>query len=144
MPVPKAIPINATPSLIPTAVPVDPITGISLIPEFRTRTPTHNESMLLSGDPISMGSTNVMEIFWNWSEDFIHYNPKLWVRFLDGSLYVYHDVPIGVAVAMIQTASPGRFVWNVLRTGWPTPTRAQRVYKGTGGRKRPQVVRLVP
>lgn len=137
-----AIPLNAVLSLVPTAVPVDDH-GVSKIPDFIGRSPTHNESILLSGDPISMGSTNVSEIHWTWSMDLVHYEPKLWVKFLDGSLYVYNDCPISIAVAMINTASPGRFVWNVLRVGWPTPVKAQLVYKGTGGRKRPQVVRLV-
>lgn len=143
MPVPLAIPLYSAPSLIPGAVPVD-ANGVSKIPDLIGRSPTHNESILITGDAISMGSTNVSEIWWNWSEDMIHYNPKLWVKFLDGSLYVYHDVPLPIAVGMIQTASPGRYVWNVLRVGWPTPTKAQRVHKGTSGRKRPQVVRLVP
>lgn len=128
---------------IPTAFPVDS-DGNSLIPDIRGRTPTHNEMVLISGDAISMASTNVQEIWWNWSENFINYNPKLWVRFLDGSLYVYNDVPLSVAVGMIQTASPGRYVWNVLRVGWPTPVKAQRVVKGNHrNRKRPQVVRLI-
>lgn len=137
-----AIAVADTFGLVPAAVPVDD-NGVSKIPELRGRAPTWNESILIGGDKITMASTNVEEIWWNWSEDLIHYNPKLWVKFLDGSLYVYNDVPLSVAVGMVQTASPGRYVWNVLRVGWPTPSRAQRVYKGTSGRKRPQVVRLV-
>lgn len=137
-----AIAVADTFGLVPAAVPVDD-NGVSKIPELRGRAPTWNESILIGGDKITMASTNVEEIWWNWSEDLIHYNPKLWVKFLDGSLYVYKDVPLSVAVGMVQTASPGRYVWNVLRVGWPTPSRAQRVYKGTSGRKRPQVVRLV-
>ena len=141
-PIPLAKAVSSALSLIPAAVPVDD-NGVSKIPEFIGRSPSHNEAMLITGDPISMGSTNVAEIWWTWSSDFIRYEPKLWVKFLDGSLYVYDDVPIGIAVGMINTASPGRYVHNVLMIGWPTPTRAHRVYKGTGRRKRPQVVKLV-
>lgn len=137
-----AIPLYVAQSLIPSAVPVDE-NGVSKIPELVNRSPTHNESMLISGDPISMGSTNVEEVWWTWSMDFVRYDPKLWVKFLDGSVYVYNDCPLNIAVGMIQTASPGRYVHNVLMIGWPTPTRAQRVSKGTGKRKRSQVVKLV-
>lgn len=126
----------------PSGIPVDAY-GVSLIPELRHRPPTHNESVLLSGIPVKMASSNVDEIFWNWQEHG-KYFPKLFVKFLDGSLYVYKDCPLSVAADMVQSLSPGRYVHNVLRVGWPTADgSAERLIKGTSrGRKKPRVVRL--
>lgn len=121
---------------VAAAVPLD-ANGVSLIPELLNRAPTHNESELILGETIHLGSTNVSSLRWDWKE------PAMYVEFLDGSLYVYHDVPLSVAVQMIVTASPGRFVWSVLRVGWPTPVKAQRIKQGTKGRRKPQVVRIV-
>lgn len=136
MAIPLAIPVPDLVSMIPAAVPVDAF-GKSLIPELAGRAATHNESIIISGDTITMASTNVAAIWWNWR------NRRLFVEFLDGSLYQYLDVPLSIVVKFVETASPGRYVWNVLRTGWPTPTKAQRLRKGDGKRRKPQVVRLV-
>lgn len=140
-PIPYATAIPDPVSLIPAAVPVD-AAGKVLIPELVARAPTHNESILISGDTITMGSTNVAEIWWNWRL------PDLFVKFLNGSLYVYHQLPLLIAVGMVETASPGRFVWSVLRVGWPTSTgAAQCLIKGPSragkGRPRAQVIRIV-
>lgn len=132
--------------LIPTAVPVD-ASGKSLIPGLAGRTPTHNESILIRGDTISMGSTNVKEIYWSWNGTGAGGAvPTLFVRFLDQSLYAYYDVPLSVALGMAMTPSPGRYVWNVLRVGWPTGGgRAVRLFKGSSrNRAKPQVVRAIP
>ena len=136
MAIPTAFAVPDQSALIPAALPVDAL-GNSLIPELRGRTPTHNESIIISGDTITMASTNVASIWWNWR------NQRLFVEFLDGSLYQYLDVPLSIVVKFIETASPGRFVWSYLRVGWPTPSRAQRLRKGNGVRRKPQVVRLV-
>src|SRR5215831_12201723 len=80
---------------VPTATPVygDEVSALlgleegesrSVIPELEGRNPTHNESVLLAGIPISMASTNVDEIWYNWQ------NRKLFVRFLNGGLYTYN------------------------------------------------------
>lgn len=130
-PIPTGVP-DATPHAgVPTGVPVD-AAGHSLIPELADRPPTHNEQHLISGEPISMGSTNVAEIWWMWQER------RLFVRFLSGDLYSYDGVPLSVAVGMIETDSPGRYVWNKLRDLYPY----RRLAKGSGPRARPQVVRL--
>lgn len=137
--IPLAIPIPDPVSLIPAAVPQD-AAGRSLIPELVGRSPTHNESILISGDTITMGSSNVKEIHWFWK------GPTLFVRFLDGSLYAYYNCPLNIAVGMVETASPGRYVWNILRPRWPTPTAAQCLVKGPSragkGRPKPQVIRI--
>jgi hypothetical protein len=62
----------------------------------------------------------------------------LYVRFKDGSLYVYHGVNLDVAVAFLECDSPGRFVWSHLR--------GQYSYEKVGtlpARPKPNVVRLV-
>lgn len=114
---------------VPTAVPV----GDDTIPELRGREPTHNERVLIGGEPIKAGSTNVDEFWWVWQER------RLYVRFLDGSLYAYDGVGLAVAVGMIETDSHGRYVWNVLRAdGYPY----RKVAAATGPRRAPRVVRL--
>lgn len=124
---------------VAAAIPLDS-NGRSLIPELLNRPPTHNESELILGEVIHLGSTNVESMRWAWREPG-RAAPALYLTFLDGSVYVYHDCPLSVAVGMVTTASPGRFVWNQLRPGWPTPVRAERLVKGTRGRRSPQVVR---
>ena len=135
----------------PSGIPVDAY-GQSLIPELANRSPTHNESILIAGIPVAMGSTNVAEIWWHWGTNGV-YDPKLFVRFLSGALFSYNGpkASLSVASGMLETMSPGRYVWNVLRILWPVPSS-----KGTGpgtytelipgqrkGRRKPQVVRLV-
>ena len=141
--VPEALPVDETPGwATAVGIPEDDY-GTSVIPELVDRPPTHNESVLISGIPVQMGSTNVQEIWWNWKGDDGGYYPRLFVRFLDGSLYVYNNCPLETAVGMVETMSPGRYVWNVLRVGWPTDNgSAVRLIKGGGGRRKPQVVRL--
>lgn len=142
---PEASPVDETADWsTPTGFPVDD-DGASLIPDLADRTPTHNESVLLSGIPVHMASSNVQEVWFAAIDRNGAYYPRLFVRFLDGSLYVYKNCPLDVAVGMVETMSPGRYVWNVLRPGWPTETgAAERLIKGTSrGRKKSQVVRLV-
>lgn len=143
--IPEAFLIDETPGwATATATPVD-AEGNSLIPELADRPPSHNESVLLSGIPITMASSNVQEIWWTFQDEHGGYFPKLFVRFLDGSLYVYKNASLSVAVGMVETMSPGRYVWGVLRVGWPTETgAAERLIKGQSrGRRKAQVVRLV-
>lgn len=134
----------------PAGIPVDG-QGNSLIPELENRSPTHNESVLIARTPVAMASTNVDEIWWNWGHDGV-YDPKLFVRFLDGSLYSYNGpkASLSVAVGMIETMSPGRYVWNVLRVLFPVPGARGTgpdtytpLIKGARKSRRPQVVRLV-
>lgn len=113
---------------IPTAVPV----GDEAIPELAGREPTHNEQVLIAGEPIAVGSSNVDEFWWSWQ------NRRLFVRFLDGSLYAYEGVGLDVARGMIETDSHGRYVWNVLRAqGFPY----RQLEKG-GARRKGRVIRL--
>lgn len=142
--IPEAIPVDDSAGwMIPTAKPADEFGG-SPIPELANRDPTHNESVLLAGLPIHMASSNVMEIWYNWQGPY----PRLFVRFLDGSLYTYNDCSLTVATGMVETMSPGRYVWNVLRVNFPTKgegpgTYTQLVRGERKGKQKPQVVRLV-
>jgi hypothetical protein len=150
--IPTASPVPVTHAgwALSTGVPVDSNDQI-LIPELVNRSPTHNESVLLAGDEIHMASTNVESMWWRWGINET-YEPRLFVRFLDGSLYVYHGAELGLAVGMIQTSSPGRYVWNVLRVRYPVPSaygsgpgQYECLVKGTRkGKRRAQVVRLHP
>lgn len=144
------VPNSAGDYLTPSGVPVDQ-NGRILIPELTQRSPTHNESVMLAGDEVAMASTNVSDIWFRWGHGEV-YDPKLFTRFLDGSLYVYHGPPVSlsVAVAMVETSSPGRFVWNVLRILYPVPSaygsgpgRYECLVKGTKKKPKPQIVRLV-
>lgn len=127
---------------IPTAVPTD-AQGKELIPELVGRMPTHNESVLLAGIPVSMASTNVREIWYHWQ------SMKLFVRFLNDGLYTYNGASLSIAVGMIETMSPGRYVWNVLRVEFPDEGTVggtyTRLIRGTwkGSRPKAQVVRIV-
>lgn len=129
-PIPTAAAV-AGPLGIPSAVPTDG-NGNSLIPELRGRNPTHNEALIISGEPIAMASTNVSEIWWAWEQR------RLFVEFLDGSLYAYEGVGLDTVRDMVETASPGRYVWNYLRDRFPY----RRLQKGTQKRP-PQVIRLM-
>lgn len=143
--VPEAFPVDETPGwATATGVPVGE-DGVPVIPELVDRPPSHNESVLISGIPITMASTNVQEIWWTWQDQAGGYFPKLFVRFLDGSLYVYKNCDLTTAVGMVETMSPGRYVHNVLMVGWPTSTgAAERLIKGQSrGRRKAQVVKLV-
>ncbi len=131
-PIPLGTAVPDAAAFVPAGVPVD-AAGNSLIPELAGRTPTHNESVLINGDTVAMASSNVNEIWWKWDER------RLFVSFLDGSLYAYEGVSLAVAVGMIETDSPGRYVWNALRDKYPY----QRLTQGTGKHRPPQVVRLI-
>ena len=142
--IPTAVAVPDDDDLVPSALPVD-LLGQSLIPELLNRSPTHNESVLISGATVALGSTNVKEMWWVWGHG-MRYDPKLFVRFLDGSLYVYYGADLTLANAMMMAGSHGRFVWNVLRIQFQTqgtgPGQYQRLVKGPKGhRARPQVVR---
>lgn len=94
---------------------------------------THNEEFLVEGGVLAAASTNVEEIG--------PYDPDsktLRVRFKDGSLYDYYGVPLDVAVAFIETDSPGRFVWSYLRDRYAY----DRVGRAAPRRK-PNVVRAI-
>ncbi len=133
VPIPTGTPAGVSVGT-PTGVPLD-AAGNSLIPELRGRAPTHNESEIISGEPIATGSTNVQEFWWNWE------NRRLFVRFLNGTLGYYANVPLSLAVAFLETSSHGRFVWNRLKDVSAYPWT--RLEKGSGTRKKPQVVRRV-
>jgi hypothetical protein len=138
--IPTAQPVPESPSVnIPTAAPVRD-DGAFQFPELAKRPPTRTESALLSGESIAMGSSNVDEIWFNGAAGAGPVGTgRLFVKFLDGSTYVYHDVPLAVAVGMVQTDSPGRYVWNKLRDVYRYELRA----RGTGQRRGPQVVRSI-
>ncbi len=129
--VPEALDLDDVREHVPTAVPTDSADKPD-IPELEGRKPTHNEEVAIAGQPVYVGSTNVSNVWWNWKAK------RLFVRFLDGSLYSYEDVPLPVATGMIQSDSPGRYVWNVLRAdGYDY----HRLSKGAGGKRKPQVIR---
>ncbi len=99
---------------------------------FPDRSLSHSEQVLVAGEPVHLGSSNVGSVWYNWQA------ARLFVKFLDGSLYCYESVPLGVAAGMIETDSPGRYVWTVLRGGG----YAYRLLeKGTVRNPQPQVIR---
>ncbi len=116
---------------IPVGVPVDD-RGNPLIPDLGGRNPTRNEAALIAGQEIHLGSTNVGAIWYAWEPR------RLFVRFLDGSVYSYESVPLDVAVGMVETDSPGRYVWNVLRAN---NYAYRRLAAGTKANPKPQVIR---
>jgi hypothetical protein len=132
IPIPTAKPVAADDSLIPVATPLD-AAGKNLIPELAGRAPTHNESVLLSGEVVSCGSTNVKEFWYHWKDQ------RLFVRFLNGSLYAYEAVPLSVALGMLETSSHGRYVWNKLRDVYAYKMLEQ----GHVRNPKPQVVRAI-
>ena len=40
---------------------------------------------------------------------------QLWIRFKDGSVYTYFDVPLNVAKGLHKAGSKGRYFWNKIR-----------------------------
>jgi hypothetical protein len=126
----KNIPVGV--ALPPSADPTIP-TGAPDIPDLGGRQPTNNEQVMISGEPVYVGSTNVSSFWWNWQAQ------RLFVEFLDGSLYAYEGVPLAVAVGMIETDSHGRYVWNVLRANGYAYRRLAK--GGTKGQAR--VIRLM-
>jgi hypothetical protein len=141
---PVTVPAPAA-SGVPTAAPYD-ARGVSHFPELATRPPTHNESVLLAGEPIAMASTNVKEIWFNGDPSL---NPvgtgRLFCAFLDDSLYAFDRVPLAVAVGFIETDSPGRYHWNKIRDVYPMVGGGPLVpgRRGPGSRRPAQVVRLI-
>lgn len=67
------------------------------------------EEFILQREPVRLASSNVLAIAYDIDTN------TLQVQFNDGSVYHYYDVPEDVAIAMLKTTSPGRFVWNELR-----------------------------
>jgi hypothetical protein len=94
---------------------------------------THNEQFLVDGGVWHAGSTNVSSMSWDYK------TKTMTVEFLTGAVYEYYNVSLDVAVGMIETDSPGRYVWNVLRDRYAY----KKVQDATGPRRPPQVVRLV-
>lgn len=92
----------ADPNDIPNAVPL-----------------SHNEQFLVDGGVLAMASTNVEEM-WFGCPHCANVEPQetLFVRFKSGGIYQYH-CPLDVAIAFIETPSPGRYVWNELRDVYP-------------------------
>jgi hypothetical protein len=79
---------------------------------------SHNEQVIVDGNIIHMASSNVEAIAWRYQDR------ALYVQFKGkgnkpGDVYKYEGVPLSVAVAMVETASAGRFVWGYLREGTP-------------------------
>jgi hypothetical protein len=106
---PSSVPL-ATPGapgvdtgIVPTAVPVDD-EGNPLIPELAGREPTHNERVMIAGTPVYVNSSWVSEFWWDW------FKQELFVRFLSGAWGYYDYVPLSLAVASVETDSPGRYI----------------------------------
>lgn len=92
------------------------------------------DEFILSGQWLYTASSNVQA--WHYLAE----QQILEVEFLDNSVYQYYKVPFDVAKRFYLTDSPGRFVWNHLRDKYDYT----QVMAGSGKRKGPQVVRLVP
>jgi hypothetical protein len=100
---------------------------------------THNEQFFVDGGVLTMASSNVEEIWYgcpgcenNDSQE------VLYVRFKNGGIYKYFDVPLGVVIKFVETASPGRFVWNELRGVY-----SYQKIGMTAPRPKPNVVRKI-
>lgn len=96
---------------------------------------SHNEQVLVDGEVIAMASSNVEEITYRVYGD--RPDGALYVRFKNGYCYKYDSVPLAVAVAFVESDSPGRFVWSHLRDRYPT-TRLSNL----PARPAPNVVRV--
>lgn len=94
---------------------------------------THNEQFLVDGGVLTAGSTNVEEI-----GPYDIDTKTLRVVFKSGGVYEYYGVPLEVAVAFIESDSPGRFVWSKLRDIY-----AYAKVGETTKRPRPNVVRSI-
>lgn len=107
-----------------TGIPIDQYTGQSLIPELVGRDPSEDERTLVGGYEIPVTSSNVASIQWHWGETNSagspYYDPRLFVRFNNGSLYQYTGVSLQTALDFLHSASKGRFVWQKLRDQYPT------------------------
>ena len=105
-----------------TGIPIDQRTGVPLIPELVDRSPTDDEMKLVGGYEIPLTSSNVSSIQWRWGSGAgnPYYDPRLFVRFNNGSLYQYTGVSLATALDMMHSPSPGRFVWQHLRDQYPT------------------------
>lgn len=40
---------------------------------------------------------------------------QLWIRFKDGAVYTYYDVPLNLAKGIYHAASKGRYFWKKIR-----------------------------
>lgn len=40
---------------------------------------------------------------------------QLWIRFKDGSVYTYYDVPMSVAKGLYKAGSKGKYFWKKIR-----------------------------
>lgn len=40
---------------------------------------------------------------------------QLWVRFKDGSVYTYYDVPMNIAKCLYKAGSKGKYFWKKIR-----------------------------
>lgn len=40
---------------------------------------------------------------------------QLWIRFKDGSVYTYYDVPLRIAQGLYKAGSKGRYFWKKIR-----------------------------
>lgn len=63
--------------------------------------------MIADLTPVS--SSNVESVGYNYAKH------ELYVKFKNGSLYVYYHVPYAIYQSFLLAPSKGRFVWQVLR-----------------------------
>lgn len=99
---PETLP--APPSTVPTPYP--DYSGIDTPPDGPL---SPEETAVLNREWHQMASSNVDEVRYIADEELLE------VAFLNGYYYQYYNVPPKVFLAFLQTNSPGRFVWNVLR-----------------------------
>jgi KTSC domain len=102
-------------------------------PSAGVNIPEGSKDAVFFGEEIHVGSTNVA------SFRFDVKTSTLYVRFLNGSLYEYLEVPIEVAYKAIDTDSPGRFVWNSLRDVY----LYKQLEPATKRRPKAQVIRVL-
>jgi hypothetical protein len=79
---------------------------------------TPKEQFIYDGNTLTLVSSNVHQIRYERGDERAN-NTWLDVAFKDGSVYRFDDVPFNTVMQMVDSDSPGRFVWRWLREGVP-------------------------
>ena len=79
--------------------------------DLRSRVYDPND-FVTSGKWVRVSSSNVASI--RYDND----NHVMWVRFLNGQIYYYSDVLPSIARRFFMSASKGKFIWALRRSGY--------------------------
>lgn len=108
--------------------------------EASRATALQHEDWLLSGTWLHLGSSNVQAIRYDWPRRVLEVEFKGVDKSGNGWFYNYFDISPEVAEGMVETDSPGRYVWNRLRDRYDYV----RLTIGGGTSRQPTVVRALP